>query len=73
MMSKVYNVESQVINSETEAFLFYECIRLANEAGYTNVKDHWADGCYDEMRIDEALHKFKPLVTEDSDDGDLPF
>ncbi len=69
---KIYNVESQIINTAMEATLFYECIQLAHQAGYTHVRDQWANGGCDDMPIHEALQKFKPAMPV-NDNDELPF
>lgn len=68
---KWLEIESQICDTHIECFMLTEVLRLAKEAGYTNVKDHWADKCYDEYTIDEAIEKFK--LRYDNSIEKLPF
>lgn len=56
---KILNIESQAINTTTEASLLEMSLLLAKEAGYVLVRDHWGYNAYDEYGIDEAIEKFK--------------
>lgn len=55
---KIFNIESQSIDSGVEARMLATMLELAKEAGYTEVHDHWGHRAWDTLTIDEAIAKF---------------
>ena len=71
---KVLNVETQIIDSPEAASYYGLALKLAKEAGYTHVHDHWGVGGYDEFTIDEAINNYENANKQKQDaDDDLPF
>jgi hypothetical protein len=65
MSTKILDIESQSIDTLSEARLLHRMIELAKEAGYTHVRDHWGwhyvyGMAFDEYKIDRAIELFNP-------------
>ena len=65
MKTKILEIESQSLETLSEARLLERLLQVAKEAGYTHVRDHWGyhfvyGAAYDEYKIDVAIDKFKP-------------
>lgn len=74
MEKKIYNIVSQDIETVQEACFLEAVIRLAKEAGYTHIHDHWGVKAWDELTIDEAIEKFIVKYPESTEINDeLPF
>lgn len=58
MEQKVLKIETQIITGVLEVSLLMQLLKVAKEAGYTHVRDNYAQGSYDEYDIDEAIQKF---------------
>lgn len=59
---KVLEIESQIISTDNEAILLYRMLKIAKEAGYTQINDNWGHKAWDEYTIDEAIAKFTPHI-----------
>lgn len=59
MENKILEIESQIVDSDSAADYLRLSLRLAKEAGYTQVRDNWGIRAWDDMTIDEAIEKFK--------------
>lgn len=57
---KHFSIESQSLDGILDARKMYDMIKLADEAGYSHVRDYWAHNSYDTYTMKEALVRFTP-------------
>ena len=62
-MNKILDIESQLIQTPVESILLLQLLKVAKEANYTTVHNHWGYKAYDTYTIDEAITKFDDYYT----------
>jgi len=56
--AKIFEIESQAIETTMESSLLRLIIKLAKEAGYTHIQDNWGHNAHDTYEIDKFIEQF---------------